>query len=71
MSTPAPVRARQSYRHEAFLWHGREDFVQGLVPFVRDGIDAGEAVMVAVIPEHAEWICNDLGAQHPRSTSWT
>ena len=62
MSTPAPVRARQSYRHEAFLWHGREDFVQALVPFIQEGIDAGEAVMVAVIPEHADWIRNDLGA---------
>ena len=61
MSTPAPARARQSYRHEAFLWHGEADFAQGLVPFVRDGIDAGEAVMVAVIPEHADWIRKDLG----------
>ncbi len=61
MSAMAPVRARQSYRHEAFLWHSRADFVQGLVPFVREGIDAGEAVMVAVIPEHAEWIRNELG----------
>jgi hypothetical protein len=61
MSTPAPLRARQSYRHEAFLWRGQADFAQGLVPFVRDGLDAGEAVMVAVIPEHAEWIRNGLG----------
>ena len=61
MSTPAPVRARQSYRHEAFLWHGRADFVHALVPFIRDGIDAGEAVMVAVIPEHADWIRTELG----------
>lgn len=61
MPTPAPLRARQSYRHEAFLWHGQADFARGLVPFVRDGVDAGEAVMVAVIPEHAEWIRNGLG----------
>jgi len=61
MSTTAPVRARQSYRHEAFLWHGRADFVQGLIPFVQEGIDAGEAVMVAVIPEHAGWIRKNLG----------
>jgi hypothetical protein len=61
MSTSAPVRARQSYRHEAFLWRGREDFVAGLVPFVRDGIEAGEAVMVAVTPDHIEWIRRDLG----------
>lgn len=58
----APARVRQSYRHEAFFWHGRADFVRGLVPFVREGIDAGEAVMVVVIPEHATWIRNDLGS---------
>jgi len=61
MSTVAPARDRQSYRHEAFLWHGQADFVEGLVPFVQDGIDAGEAVMVAVIPEHAEWLRAALG----------
>jgi hypothetical protein len=61
MSTPAPVRAHQSYRHEAFLWRGRGEFVQALVPFIRDGIDAGEAAMVAVIPEHADWIRKGLG----------
>jgi len=61
MSTSAPVRARQSYRHEAFFWHGRAEFVQGLIPFVREGIHAGEAVMVAVIPEHARWIRKNLG----------
>jgi hypothetical protein len=63
MSILAPARARQSYRHEAFLWHSRENFVEGLLPFVRGGIDAGEAVMVAVTPEHAEWVCNELGAE--------
>ena len=61
MSTTAPVRARQSYRHEAFLWRGRTDFVQGLTPFVQEGIDAGEAVMVVVIPEHARWMRKNLG----------
>ena len=61
MSTLAPARARQSYRHEAFLWRGHDDFVQQLVPFVRDGIEAGEAVMVAVTPEHIGWIRNELG----------
>lgn len=61
MSTLAPLRARQSYRHEAYLWHSEAEFVHGLVPFVCDGLDAGEAVMVAVTPEHAEWIRNDLG----------
>jgi hypothetical protein len=58
---PSPVRARQSYRHEAFLWHGRDQFVQRLAPFIREGIEAGEAMMVAVTPEHAAWLTGELG----------
>jgi len=61
MSTIAPLRARQSYRHEAFLWHGRADFVEGLVPFVTEGLDGGEAVMVALPPEHIGWLADELG----------
>ena len=61
MTITAPVRARQSYRHEAFLWHGHDDFVATLVPFVRDGIEAGEAVMVAMTPEHIAWIRDAVG----------
>ena len=48
---PGPPRSCQSYRHEAFLWSNSADFAQGLVPFIQDGIDAGEAVMVALVPE--------------------
>ena len=55
-----PARAEQSYRHEAFLWHEADDFVSGLVPFISDGLDAGEPVMVAVIPKHQEWLTESL-----------
>jgi hypothetical protein len=34
-----------------------------LVPFVTDGLDAGEPVMVAVIEEHGEWLRESLGAK--------
>jgi hypothetical protein len=51
-----PVRAQQSYRHEAFLWHEKADFTDGLVPFITDGLDAGEPVMVALVPEHTAWV---------------
>lgn len=61
MTTAAPVRARQSYRHELFQWRSRADYVAGLVPFVREGIEAGEAVMVVLLPEHAAWIRAELG----------
>lgn len=60
---PGPVRAQQSYRHEAFLWRRPEDYTRGMVEFVLDGLDAGEAVMAAVLPEHAQWLGQSLGAR--------
>ena len=51
MSTGSPpVRPHSSYRHEAFLHDGDAGLVAGLVPFVRDGLDAGQPVMAA-LPE--------------------
>jgi hypothetical protein len=61
MITAPPVRARQSFRHEAFLWRTRSDYVSGLVPFIREGVEAGEAVMVVLLPEHAAWVEDELG----------
>ena len=62
MPTPAPARSRQSYRHEAFLWRDAAEFVDGLVPFIEDGLAAGEPVLVALVPEHAEWLRDRLAA---------
>ena len=63
MTQSSPARVEQSYRHEAFLWHDRADFTDSLVPFVTDGLDAGEPVMVAVVDEHVEWLREALGPQ--------
>jgi hypothetical protein len=56
----SPARAQQSYRHEAFLWHNAGDFTAGLAPFVEEGLEADEPVMVALIPEHQEWLRAEL-----------
>ena len=63
MTTLAPSRARQSYRHEAFLWRGRSEYVAGLVPFVVEGLDEGETVIVGTTAEHAHWLRVELGAR--------
>ena len=63
MTQSSPARAEQSYRHEALLWHDRADFTDSLVPFVTDGLDAGEPVMVAVVEEHVTWLRDALGTQ--------
>ena len=61
MSWSSPTREHQSYRHEAFLWGDAEDFTAGLVPFLEEGLDADEPVMVAVGPEHTAWLRDALG----------
>jgi hypothetical protein len=68
MTQASPERSRQSYRHEAYLWHDATDFAAGLVPFIEDGLNAGEPVMVAVIPEHTGWLQEALG---PRASEVT
>jgi hypothetical protein len=61
--TLAPVRSQQSYRHEAFLWHDASDFTAGIVPFITDGLEAGEPVMVAVGALHTKWLRDALDGQ--------
>jgi anti-sigma regulatory factor (Ser/Thr protein kinase) len=43
-SLPAPEVDK--FRHEALLYAGWADFVAGTVPFIRDGVRAGEPVLV-------------------------
>ena len=61
MANSTPERSQQSYRHEAYLWHDAADFTAGMVPFIEEGLDAEEPVMVAVIPEHTAWLRDALG----------
>ena len=70
--TLAPARSQQSYRHEAFLWHDASDFTAGIVPFIRDGLEAGERVMVAVGALHTKW-CGTLsrGRRTWSSSTWS
>jgi hypothetical protein len=55
-----PVRERQSYRHEAYLWESPADFTAAMVAFVEEGLESGEPVMVAVTPEHIRWLQDGL-----------
>ncbi len=63
---PAPaVRAHDSYRHEAFLYRGAEQFLSGAASFVRDGLALGQPVMVALVPERLEPLREALPAGAP------
>lgn len=54
-----PIGAR--FRHEALLYQGPEGFADRVARFVRDGVAAGEPVLVAVTDEHADTLRERLG----------
>jgi anti-sigma regulatory factor (Ser/Thr protein kinase) len=47
--------------HEALLYRDAGSYVAGTVPFIRDGLEAGEPVLVAVPAELGELIRTELG----------
>jgi anti-sigma regulatory factor (Ser/Thr protein kinase) len=52
------------FQHEAFLYDGEDGFLAGVVPFIRDGIDAGEPTLVAVSEARARLLRATLGAEN-------
>jgi anti-sigma regulatory factor (Ser/Thr protein kinase) len=61
--TEAPNgRGSAAFRHEALLYSGRSDgFLEGTVPFLRDGARAGDAMLVVIDAEKIERVRNALG----------
>ena len=62
----APVaRPHSSFRHEAFLYRGAQDFLAGTLPFVQEALDLEQPVMVALEPERLEPLRAALPAGAP------
>src|SRR3954454_4608945 len=55
-----PIEA-QPAQHRALLYGDAIEFVEAVVPFVRDGLRAGEAILVALAQEKLEWFREELG----------
>jgi anti-sigma regulatory factor (Ser/Thr protein kinase) len=51
-----------AFRHEAFFYAGEQQFLDGTVGFVHDGVRVGEPVLVAVAPAKTELLRSALGA---------
>lgn len=49
------------YQHEAFFYRGEQEFLDGTVPFVRDGVALGEPVLVATNRHRIEAMRTLLG----------
>jgi anti-sigma regulatory factor (Ser/Thr protein kinase) len=50
-----------SFRHEALFYEGDDGFLQGTLPFITDGLEADEPVLVAVGPQRTELLKRALG----------
>src|SRR2546429_237276 len=50
-----------TFVHEGLFYAGADEYLAGLVPFVRAGLDAGEPVMVAVPGPNLELVRDALG----------
>lgn len=51
------------FEHEAMFYRGDADFLAGLLPFVRAGLEAGEAVVVAEPTGRLEQLRDALGSE--------
>ena len=49
------------FRHEALLYGSAQEFLDGVVPFIRDGVRAGEPVLVVESPEKVAMLRGALG----------
>jgi anti-sigma regulatory factor (Ser/Thr protein kinase) len=58
---PAHEPAHDGFRHEGYLFHDLDDFLAETVPFVLDGVRAGQPVMVAITPQRLASLRKALG----------
>lgn len=65
MTAPAPRRADQ-FAHPALLYRGTAEYLAGTVPFIREGLAAGEPVGLAVPGPNLRLILTELGSDAER-----
>ena len=58
-----PGASENPFRHAALLYDGQDAFLSAAVPFIREGLAAGEPVMVAVDAEKSALLSRSLGPQ--------
>lgn len=54
------------FQHEALVYEGDDEYLAGTVPFLRDGLDAGEPALVAVGPAQTALLEGELGKDAER-----
>ena len=59
-------RSVDEFVHQAFLYRGAAEYLEGAVPFLREGLVAGEPVAVAVPGPNLRLILSELGTDAER-----
>jgi anti-sigma regulatory factor (Ser/Thr protein kinase) len=54
-------RGGVSWVHQALLYSSEEEFLAGAVPFVRNGLECGDPVLIAATKRNTDWLCGALG----------
>lgn len=54
------------FAHPALLYHGDSEYLAGTVPYLRDGLDAGDRVAVAAPASRLKLLCEELGESADR-----
>jgi anti-sigma regulatory factor (Ser/Thr protein kinase) len=54
--------ATDGFHHEAFLYAGREEYLDGTASFIREGLAAGEPALVVVDGPKIAWLRDEFGA---------
>ncbi len=62
MEALAQEAAHEEFRHEAFFYASREEFLSGTASFIRDGLASNEATMVVLSAEKNDAVREELGA---------
>jgi anti-sigma regulatory factor (Ser/Thr protein kinase) len=65
VTSPSEAPGADPFRHQAFLYADEADYLAGTVPFVEEGLDAGEPVLVVVPQERLELLRTALPTTHP------
>lgn len=59
----AEERAQTGFEHQAVFYRGLGGLVAAVVPFVREGVERAEPVLVALLPERVAAVREALGAE--------
>jgi len=54
------------FQHQALIYEGADEYLAGTIPFLRDGLEAGEPALVAVCRARARLLEGELGREAER-----